>query len=845
MSSIRSIFCGGLTILTAAATQAQDVASQVRSLTGARTRLVWSQDQANSDFRGYDDNDKLYGFDTDDGNGVRQICANGDCGTSGYTKPLFTNDGARVVYSNRVDNYVYVVDFDGSNRRQITKGLATSVRSIGGTHWVYLRKGDNGDGDEGGDIRRYNLDNTAESQVVWTKSDVGNNHQIWFSVSGDGSRAAGTFPWSSARSVTLPNGSYLGSGNGCWTSMAPDNSYRWWVFEGSHQKVSMYNGSDTKIASVTVNNTPATSGKEVYYPRWSNHPRYMTMCGPGVGGANSDVYIGAIAADFKSTSGWVRVTNNSKGDYYADSWVSFSGSSRAATPAISPSQSSFSGSVAVTMTCATSGATIRYTTNNTDPTASSQAYTGPVTLTATTTVKARAFADGMDPSAVASRTYTLVAPPVITTVAVTPASATVSPGASFTFSATALDQYGDALASQPATTWSVSGGGSIDAAGVFTAGKSVGGPHTVTATMTSGGVTVSGSAQVTVADVHIRMNAGDNTVAGWESQDTYATAGTDFSTSAAIDISLADTPGPMALYQTCHRAEPSFVFAGLSNGDYLVRLHFAEPNDIPEGRRQMTILIEGTPVETGFDIVAVAGAPRTAVVREYVVTVADGNGMSIALENGTGNDAFLNGIEIVATTEKPVPIVVLSPTGGESYRPGDTLRIRWQTNDPMITGVVPQLTPDEGETWLTLVPSGSIDDDDPEWGDFVWVVPDDALLYSSACRVRIHEYNRADVFGESPQPFTIGASAVASHPRSPSAPAAPITVTRLHDGVLRISLSERSSRMSLHRIDGRLVPTAPAAQDNAVLLKPSGLGTLVLRVQTPNGILTRQLTLTH
>ena len=81
--SVQATLALCLTVALSWSLRAQDAASQVRSLTGSHTRLVWSQDQANSDFRGYDDNDKLFGFDTDDGGGVRQICPNGNSGPSG------------------------------------------------------------------------------------------------------------------------------------------------------------------------------------------------------------------------------------------------------------------------------------------------------------------------------------------------------------------------------------------------------------------------------------------------------------------------------------------------------------------------------------------------------------------------------------------------------------------------------------------------------------------------------------------------------------------------------------------------------------------------------------------
>jgi hypothetical protein len=84
------------------------------------------------------------------------------------------------------------------------------------------------------------------------------------------------------------------------------------------------------------------------------------------------------------------------------------------TPTFSPNGGSFDGSASVTVACSTAGATIRYTTDGRDPTASSTAYTKPVVLTSTTTLKARAFKSGMADSAVASATFTKLPPPTLT-----------------------------------------------------------------------------------------------------------------------------------------------------------------------------------------------------------------------------------------------------------------------------------------------------------------------------------------------------------------------------------------------------------------------------------------------
>jgi hypothetical protein len=84
--------------------------------------------------------------------------------------------------------------------------------------------------------------------------------------------------------------------------------------------------------------------------------------------------------------------------------------------------------------------------------------------------------------------------PVLTSISVTPASASVSPGGTQAFAATAFDQFGTALSPQPSFAWTVSGGGSISSSGFFSAGNTAGGPFSVNAS--SGGK--SGNATISV-----------------------------------------------------------------------------------------------------------------------------------------------------------------------------------------------------------------------------------------------------------------------------------------------------------------------------------------------------------
>ncbi len=88
---------------------------------------------------------------------------------------------------------------------------------------------------------------------------------------------------------------------------------------------------------------------------------------------------------------------------------------------------------------------------------------------------------------------------------VSPAAVILTVGASQTFSATLVDQFGVSLASQPSSFgWSASGGGTINSTGVFSAGAA-GGPYVITAS--SGGF--SNTANVTVSPAPATVSLGN------------------------------------------------------------------------------------------------------------------------------------------------------------------------------------------------------------------------------------------------------------------------------------------------------------------------------------------------
>jgi alpha-tubulin suppressor-like RCC1 family protein len=80
---------------------------------------------------------------------------------------------------------------------------------------------------------------------------------------------------------------------------------------------------------------------------------------------------------------------------------------KAGTPTFSPAAGTYNSNQSVTISSYTSGATIRYTTDGTDPTGSSPVYSTPVSITATTTLKATASKAGLSDSNVGVSVYTM------------------------------------------------------------------------------------------------------------------------------------------------------------------------------------------------------------------------------------------------------------------------------------------------------------------------------------------------------------------------------------------------------------------------------------------------------
>ena len=101
-------------------------------------------------------------------------------------------------------------------------------------------------------------------------------------------------------------------------------------------------------------------------------------------------------------------TGNRRLASIAVTYASSSTTNACATPTFNPKAGVYTTTQNVTISTTTDGATIYYTTDGTDPTTNSNAYTAAIPVSTTTTIKAIAVKNGMDNSAVATATYTIV-----------------------------------------------------------------------------------------------------------------------------------------------------------------------------------------------------------------------------------------------------------------------------------------------------------------------------------------------------------------------------------------------------------------------------------------------------
>jgi uncharacterized repeat protein (TIGR01451 family) len=154
-------------------------------------------------------------------------------------------------------------------------------------------------------------------------------------------------------------------------------------------------GSYASTQSVTI--TDGTQGAAIYYTTNGSTP------------SNSSIlYTGPITVSNSETLEAIAIAANYNNSAVASATYTING--QAATPVFSVGSGSYATAQTVTITDATQGATIYYTTNGTIPTNASTPYSGAITVSSNETLEAIAIAANYSSSAVASATFTINGP---------------------------------------------------------------------------------------------------------------------------------------------------------------------------------------------------------------------------------------------------------------------------------------------------------------------------------------------------------------------------------------------------------------------------------------------------
>jgi len=148
----------------------------------------------------------------------------------------------------------------------------------------------------------------------------------------------------------------------------------------------------TYAATVQVAMSTTTSGATIYYTTNGVTP---TTASPK--------YVGPIYVHVTSTVKAFASTGSASSAVTTGVYTI----NAAVAPTFIPAPGTYSGVQQVTMSTKTAGATIYYTTNGSAPTTSSAKYTGPISISATTTVKAMAVASGLSNSTITAGTYNI------------------------------------------------------------------------------------------------------------------------------------------------------------------------------------------------------------------------------------------------------------------------------------------------------------------------------------------------------------------------------------------------------------------------------------------------------
>jgi hypothetical protein len=248
------------------------------------------------------------------------------------------------------------------------------------------------------------VDTSSSTAKIWFQSSQGVSFvDVHYSVNGGGQQnfrmtAMGSryeqavSPTTSGDVITY---SFTYSLTGSPTADSPQYSFTIGTSGGSAATPTFSPAPGSYSSTQTVSLASATSGATIKYTTDGSTPT-----------SSSATYSGPLSVAATQTINAIAIKSGlSKSAVASGTYTINASSTPVATPAFSPLPGTYTSAQSVTLTSATSGATIKYTTDGSTPTSASPTYSGAISVTANSTIKAIAIKSGLSNSAVASGDY--------------------------------------------------------------------------------------------------------------------------------------------------------------------------------------------------------------------------------------------------------------------------------------------------------------------------------------------------------------------------------------------------------------------------------------------------------
>ncbi|HEV7300165.1 MAG TPA: malectin domain-containing carbohydrate-binding protein, partial [Tepidisphaeraceae bacterium] len=271
---------------------------------------------------------------------------------------------------------------------------------------------------------------------------------------------------------------------------------------------------------------------------------------------------------------------------------------------------------------------------------------------------------------------------------------------------TDLAGYNVFRASSPSGPYAKVNGSLLSASSYFDGQAPAGAPsyyYVVAVDLSGNSSTESGTASATRPTVGngttVRVNAGGGTYT--DSNGLTWSANTAFTggTSSNYAAQVGGTNDDPLYYARRYGADFAFNTA-VANGNYTLRLHFAEPVMGSSNQRRFGVTAEDQQILTNFDIFAEAGGKLNALVKTFNVTVTDG---SLDLRFlATRDNAIVSAIEVISAG--PVtPTAPLAPSGlSATATSSSQVGLTWTDNAGDEAGYTVERSSDGGTTFTSV-----------------------------------------------------------------------------------------------------------------------------------------------